>query len=637
MNAALRHRGPDDSGIWSDPAAGVAFGHRRLSIVDLSPQGHQPMLSADGRWVMTFNGEIYNHAELRAELEGEKRMPDGGWRGHSDTETLINAIAAWGLWNTLERSIGMFALAVWDRSERKLSLARDRFGEKPLYFGWVAGSFMFASELKAFRVRPGFDNPINRLALRALASRGYVPAPLSIHQGIFKLPPGSILEIDPSASACARADPPAEGSIKDGLRLTRYWDYATVVRGGLDHPIGCESEALELLEQSLGKSIRRQSVADVPVGAFLSGGIDSSTIVALYQKLSSTPVRSYTIGFEDAAYNEAHHAKSVAAALGTIHQEHYLTAREAQEIIPLLPSIYDEPFGDSSQIPTYLVSAFARKNVTVALSGDGGDELFAGYRRHFLGGRIWRHVRPFPLALRAPVANGLARLPASFWTRFAHFLGKSGGHWGGVIQDMLRSVGTACDFEGFFETFLDEWAFDPSPVPGTNGGSRFPFGLETAVPDVVRGMYCDSVAYLPDDILCKVDRASMAVSLETRTPFLDPEVATLAARIPLEMKIRGRSGKAILRKLLGRELPPSLFERPKDGFSIPVGDWLRGPLRPWAEELLSPRALAEGWFDVGAVRSRWKAHVEGTRDYSPSLWSALMFQAWLGEQRAEQT
>jgi asparagine synthase (glutamine-hydrolysing) len=633
MTAALRHRGPDDSGIWSDPAAGVAFGHRRLSILDLSPQGHQPMQSADGRFVITFNGEIYNHADLRDRLEQEDKVPEGGWRGHSDTETLVNAIAVWGLQTTLERCAGMFALGIWDRERRRLSLARDRFGEKPLYYGWVAGSLVFASELKAFRVRRGFDNPINRIALRAFASRGYVPAPFSIHEGIFKLPPGAMLEIEPAAASAPRREPPHEGSTEGGLRLTHYWDYSAAVRSGLDNPVCSEAEALGLLEEALEKSIRRQAVADVPVGAFLSGGIDSSTVVALYQKYSAAPVRSYTIGFEEAAYNEADHAKAVAAALGTIHHEHYLTAGQAQQIIPLLPSMYDEPFGDSSQIPTYLVSAFARQEVTVALTGDGGDELFAGYRRHFLGDRIWRHLQRFPFALRAPMASALAQLPTSFWTRFARLVGKTGGHWGGVIQDMLRSAGVSRDFDSFFATFLDEWAFDPSPVRGAEAVLGFPLDLGGPAPDAVRGMYCDAMAYLPDDILCKVDRASMAVSLEARVPFLDPEVVSVAARIPLTMKLQAKSGKLILRKLLGQELPTELFERPKGGFSVPVGEWLRGSLRPWAEELLSPAALADGWFDAGAVRMRWKAHLEGRRDYSPSLWSVLMFQAWLGDQR----
>jgi asparagine synthase (glutamine-hydrolysing) len=632
MTATLEHRGPDDGGIWFDDEAEIAFGHRRLSIVDLSPQGHQPMHSANGQLVITFNGEIYNHAELRSRLEQEDNVPAGGWRGHSDTETLVNAISVWGLRTTLERCIGMFAFGVWDRKTRRLTLARDRFGEKPLYYGWVAGGLSFASELKALRVQPGFDNALSRSAIGAFASRGYIPAPYSIHERIFKLPPGCILEVELAAAHRGRSEPPQEGKAESGLRLTRYWDYAAVIRGGLHDPVSSEAEALELLEEALGNSIKRQAVADVPVGAFLSGGIDSSAIVALYQKYSTASVRSYTIGFEDAAYNEADHAKAVAAALGTTHHEHYLTVRQAQEIIPLLPAMYDEPFGDSSQIPTYLVSDFARKEVTVALTGDGGDELFAGYRRHFLGERIWRHVQRFPFAVRAPIANFLAQLPTPFWTRFAHAMGKTGGHWGGVIQDMLRAAGTSREFESFFVSFLDEWAFETSPVPSAKPRPGFTFDVGESAPNIVRGMYCDATAYLPDDILCKVDRASMFVGLETRVPFLDPEVANVAARIPIAMKLRGKSGKLILRKLLGQELPRELFERPKGGFSIPVGEWLKGSLRPWAEELLTPKALADGWFATGAVQMRWQAHLAGQRDYAPSLWSVLMFQAWLREQ-----
>jgi asparagine synthase (glutamine-hydrolysing) len=632
MTRSLAHRGPDDAGVWIDEEAGVGLGHRRLSIVDLSAAGHQPMHSANGRFVLTYNAEIYNHAELRAELDSAGFTPEGGWRGHSDTETFLQGVVHWGLEATLGKAVGMFAFALWDRRERKLFLVRDRFGEKPLYYGWVGGDFVFGSELKALRARGGFDNPIDKTALAAFCSRGYVPAPLSIHQRIFKLEPGCILEVTPAACASPRDEAPKARETCGGIKLTRYWDYADVVRSGLDDQIEDEAEALQLLENALGHAVRGESVADVPVAAFLSGGIDSSTIVALYQKYSLVPVRSFTIGFHEAGFDEAEHARAVASHLGTIHEERYVTVEEARDVIPLLPTIYDEPFADASQIPTYLVSRFARDQVTVALTGDGGDELFAGYRRHHLAGGIWNRSRRLPASLRRG-GGSLASLPTAFWTKSARLLGKRGGHWGGVIQDQLRSAAAARSYDELYCSYLDEWAFQRSPVHAEMPG--FPLDLGRDAPDLVRSLYCDSVSYLPDDILCKVDRASMAVSLETRVPFLDHRVAEVAARIPLRMKIRGKEGKLILKQLLARELPRTLFERPKAGFSVPVGEWIRGTLRPWAEELLDPKSLSgEGWFDVNAIQKRWREHAAGIRDHTPSLWSILMFQSWLREQES---
>lgn len=636
MIGPIAHRGPDDEGVWTDDEAGVGLGHRRLSIVDLSTAGHQPMHSADGRLVLTYNGEIYNHAEIRAELDAAGLTPPGGWRGHSDTETILQAFASWGLERTLKRCVGMFAFALWDRSTRKLFLARDRFGEKPLYYGWAGGDFLFGSELKALRALGTLDNAIDRRALAALAARCYIPAPLSIYRRIFKLQPGCILEVTPAACAGPLDEPPQVGERSGETRLSRYWDYADVVRRGLADPIAGESEALDELEAALGAAVRGQSVADVPVGAFLSGGIDSSLLVALYQKYSAMPVRSFTIGFHEAGYNEAEHAKAVAEHLGTVHQERYVTVEEARDVIPQLPTMYDEPFADSSQIPTFLVSRFAREQVTVALSGDGGDELFAGYRRHYVADRIWKVARQLPLAVRSPAGGALARVPAPLWNALVRLSGKRGNHWGSRVQATLRSAGTAKSFDDLFRTYLDEWKFEGSPVetdgPGDPG---FPLEVGAAAPDLVRALYCDAMSYLPDDILCKVDRASMAVSLETRAPFLDHRVAEVAARIPLSMKMQGGAGKVILRKLLGRELPRELFERPKAGFCVPVGEWIRGALRHWAEELLDPKALSgEGWFDVAAVRNRWREHLAGIRDHTPSLWSILMFQAWLREQRS---
>ena len=621
MAGIIVHRGPDDQGFLIDDSAGIGFAHRRLAIVDLSPQGHQPMESQCGRYVLSYNGEIYNHGQLRTELGNGVN-----WRGHSDTETLIEAIAAWGLESALQRSVGMFALSLWDRHERLLHLARDRFGEKPLYYGWSGSDFVFASELKAIRVHPRFDNAISQRALGLFAARTHVPAPLSIYERLFKLPPGCILTVARDAASSPRSEPPAEGRSEGGISLKRYWSYRDVVLGGLADPITDEGEALERLEQVLADAIKGQSVADVPVGAFLSGGVDSSTIVALYQKYSPIPVRTFTIGFEETRYNEAEHAKAVARQLGTVHSERYVTVKEARDVIPMLPAMYDEPFADSSQIPTHLVSRFAREQVTVALSGDGGDELFAGYNRHFMAPQLWQRVQKLPRALRGLIGTPLGKLPPSFWTALP---GSHAPNFGAKVQKALRVAGSARGFHDVYRGFLDEWALESSPVIGAQPQNGFDMDFAGGTPDALRTMYCDAVTYLPDDILTKVDRASMAVSLETRVPFLDHRVAELAAHIPLSMKIRGGKGKHILRELLHREAPAALFDRPKAGFAVPVGEWIKGPLRPWAEDLLDRDRLSrEGCFDGQVVDRRWRQHLSGRRDSTAAIWAVLMFQAW---------
>jgi asparagine synthase (glutamine-hydrolysing) len=643
MTDPIAHRGPDDQGVWIDAEAGVGLGHRRLSIVDLSPLGHQPMRSNDGRWVLSYNGEIYNHLDLRRDLDAAGGGPAGNglpWRGHSDTETLIECIAAWGLRETLARSVGMFALALWDKKERRLHLARDRFGEKPLYYGWTGGDFVFGSELKAIRSHPRFDNEIDRRAVRLLAARAYIPAPLSIYQRIYKLEPGCILGVGPEVVASPHDEAPSPDRPADGVALERYWSYREVVRAGLNDPIADEEDALERLEDVLAAAIEGQAVADVPVGAFLSGGIDSSTVVALYRKHTSGTVRTFSIGFEEAAFNEANWAKEVAAHLGTEHHERYVTVKETRDVIPLLPGMYDEPFADSSQIPTHLVSKFAREQVTVALSGDGGDELFGGYNRHFMAPKLWDRMQRVPGPVRQLVGTPLSRLPAGTWNGLARFIPglERRPHFGSKVQKGLRLMGGARRFDDIYNSFLDEWSFEPSPVPTASMAANdllFDMDVAPGAPDAVRMMYCDAVSYLPDDILCKVDRAAMAVSLETRVPFLDHRVAELAAHIPAAMKIHGGKGKQILRKLLYRNAPEKLFDRPKAGFGIPVGEWMRGPLRPWAEELLEPTRLrAQGFFDAEAVRKRWSQHLRKERDATPALWAVLMFQAWLEAQPA---
>jgi asparagine synthase (glutamine-hydrolysing) len=631
----LTHRGPDDRGTWTDPEARVAFGHRRLAIVDLSPLGRQPMFSSNGRWVITYNGEIYNHRQLRRRLEAENAAPVGGWRGHSDTETLVEAIAAWGLDAALEHAVGMFAFGLWDRKDRKLYLARDRFGEKPLYYGWVGGDFVFGSELKALTAHPRFDNDLSREALATFASRTYVPAPLSIYKRIFKLAQGCILEIAASAPETPRDVAAAEGQSEGALRLRRYWSYGEVLASGLANPIADEQVALEELEKALARSIAGQSMADVPVGAFLSGGIDSSTVVALYQKYSSLPVRSFTIGFDDAHFDEASYAAEVAKHLGTVHHEHYVSAKEAAGVIPRLPTMFDEPFGDSSAIPTFLVSRFARQHVTVVLSGDGGDELFAGYRRHWQALALWNNLRHIPGGARRAGAAAIGRIPFKFWTGVDSLVGTSRRRpFSGKIMKGLRVGASVGSFDELYASYLDQWALEPSPLIGTQSPAPFALDPGFAAPDATRMTYCDALNYLPDDILCKVDRASMAVSLESRVPFLDHRVAEVAARIPMSMKLRGNGGKWIVKQLLGRHVPTDLFDRPKSGFSMPIADWLRGDLRDWAEDLLdASRMRQEGWFDAARIHERWQDTLTGRRNASGSIWSILIFQGWL---RSEQ-
>lgn len=636
LTDSLAHRGPDSRGTWVDRELGIGLGHRRLAIVDLSPNGSQPMISSDGRWVITFNGEIYNHQDLRSELEAAHAGPQGGWRGHSDTETLVEAIAAWGVDATLSRATGMFAFGLWDRADRTLRLARDRFGEKPLYYGWVGGDFLFASELTTLTRHPGFDNEISREALAVFASRTYVPAPLSIYRRIFKLPPATVLEVAMGAPDAPADESPAIGTGAGPLRLRSYWSYGEVLAQGLRDPITDERSALEALEEALARSIRSQSIADVPVGVFLSGGIDSSNVAALYQRHSSVPVRSFTIGFEDSDFNEANHARTVAQHLGTIHEEKYVTVKDAIAVIPRLPQMFGEPFGDASAIPTFLVSAFARRQVKVVLSGDGGDELFAGYRRHLEALRLWATLRPIPRWARSAAAGAVGHVPFGIWTHLDSLLGRSRrSPLAGKVQKGLRVAAAARAFDELYAAYLDQWPLDGPPVTGA-GGSRPGFPLDPGfdASNAVRMTYCDAVAYLPDDILCKVDRASMAVGLETRVPFLDHRVAEVAARVPMSMKLHGQTGKWILRRMLARQLPEALFDRPKCGFSLPLGDWLRGELRDWAEDLLDPsRMRQEGFFDARRVQEQWQANLAKRRNASSAIWSILMFQEWLRSAR----
>lgn len=637
MNQALFHRGPDDGGDWSDPQAGVALMHRRLAIIDLSPAGRQPMASHCGRYVLVFNGEIYNHLELRETLTGEGWGE--AWRGHSDTETLLACFACWGVKQTLVRTVGMFALALWDRSERRLHLARDRFGEKPLYYGWSRGAFLFGSELAALRKYPGFDNPVDRQVVSLYLQYSCVPAPYGIYQNTFKLEPGCWLSVELPDSVSAPGGPPFAPFRERTFAIERYWSFEAVIHSGRASLMVDERDAIDQLEHALMRSVRQQSVADVALGAFLSGGIDSSTIAALMQRQSTRPIKTFTIGFADAAYDEAPHAKAVAQYLGTDHTELYVTAEETLGVIPGLPQLYSEPFADASQIPTFLVAKMARRQVTVALSGDAGDEVFGGYTRYLWAKKIWSRVGWLPFPARRAMGHLIQRLPASFLNSLGRRLPgfRSVRQLGDKAHKLAHRLDRVDSIEALYSSLVTQW---PAADKIVVGASPLRLLLDQAISPDLRlepehqMMAWDTLSYLPDDILQKVDRAAMGVSLETRVPFLDHRVVELAWRMPLSYKIRNGEGKSILRRVLHRHVPAGLVERPKAGFGIPVGDWLRGPLREWAEPLLDEARLRqEGWLDVTMVRTVWGQHARGTCDWTARIWTVLMFQAWLDQQK----
>ena len=620
MLDAIVHRGPDDSGVWLDSAAGVALGHRRLAIVDLSPAGHQPMHSVCRRWVIVFNGEIYNHETLRRDLEANGWKE--GWRGHSDTEVLLAAISMYGVTVALEKCVGMFAFALWDRMERTLILARDRLGEKPLYYGWLGNIFLFASDLAALYCHPQWKGEINRGALALLMRHNYIPAPYSIFSNISKLQPGRILRL-------------AHGS-KD-IKIDSYWNAAQKITE-IQPFEGTPEQAVDRLEALLKQSIAGQMTADVPLGAFLSGGIDSSTVVALMQSLSPRPVNTFTIGFHEEGYNEAKHAKAVASHLGTDHHELYVSSSDALKVIPQLPSIYSEPFSDSSQIPTFLVSRLARQSVTVSLSGDGGDELFAGYSRYAFSDKIWSRLSRVPETLRNSLAKGIQALPTQSWNTILSPLLKitPAKYRFTNPGDKLHKFANVLSLnteESIYRHLISHWQTPTDLVLGSLEPLTMLTGLETypSLPNFIRRMmYLDTISYLPDDILTKVDRASMGVSLEARVPLLDHRLVEFAMSLPMDLLRRDGLSKWPLRQVLYRHVPRSIIERPKMGFGVPMDSWLRGPLREWGESLLEKKRLdSEGYFNSDMVRSTWEEHQSGKRNWQYLLWDVLSFQAWL--------
>lgn len=601
---SLSHRGPDDNGFWYDEIDGISLLHTRLSIVDLSDAGHQPMQSACDRYIIAFNGEIYNHNKLRQKLKQQNQAPV--WHGDSDTETLLACFSAWGIEQTLQETVGMFALALWDKQKKVLTLARDRFGEKPLYWGWNNGTLLFGSELKALKAFPEFDAQVDRNALALLLQYNYIPAPHSIYQGIEKLKAGHYVQI-------------RQGQSRVAVKPLPFWSFKQAVEQGIQNPFaGSDQQAVDELQNRLSTSIKDQMLADVPLGAFLSGGVDSSTVVALMQKQTTQPVKTFAIGFNEPGYNEAQYAKEVAQHLGTDHTELYVGSDDALALVPQLANIYCEPFADSSQLPTYLVSKMAKEHVTVSLSGDGGDELFGGYNPYQFAPNIWSKIKLLPLPLRKLACSVLAGLPLP-----------------DKLQKLL-SVFPAKDQQSFYRLMMSHWITPTNIVKG----SSVPSVLLNSPQDWPKTdsfehwmMAMDAGQYMSDDILVKVDRAAMANSLETRVPLLDHRVFEFAWQLPLHMKIRNGVGKWALREVLYRHVPKSMIERPKKGFSIPLAQWLRGPLRDWAENLLSEKRLInEGYFNPKPIRKAWEQHITGKADNALKLWSILMFQAWLEKQ-----
>jgi asparagine synthase (glutamine-hydrolysing) len=628
MAEVLRHRGPDDQGVWADAKAGVALGHRRLSILDLSTAGHQPMFSPTGRFVIVYNGEIYNCEELRQDLLSEN--PNLRFRGHSDTEVMLTAFEQWGVESSLERMNGMFAFALWDQQDQVLSLARDRFGEKPLYYGWAGQNFLFGSELKSLRIHWAFDAEINRNALADYLRFNCIPSPETIYHKVQKLSPASLLRFSGGE-----------------VQIKSYWSLRACVQRAISKPFrGSAGDACNELDHLLRDAVKLRMHADVPLGAFLSGGIDSSVLVALMQAQTTKPVRTFSIGFDDPAYDESQDARAIAEHLGTEHTELYVTCDQAIDIVSRLPEIYDEPFSDSSQIPTLLVSQLTRRHVTVSLSGDGGDEIFGGYNRYIWGGKLWDRFSRVPLFLRRTLAATISTVDPQTWDAVFEHAGpvlpknwhaRMPGYKVHKLAGLLRST----DAHNMYARMSSHWFNPESVVLGTAvrtsmhpmNGEWLEFGNFGQ-----QAMYLDTTSYLPNDILVKLDRATMVFGLEGRAPFLDPRILEFAWSLPREMKVQQNEGKWILRQILDRYVPRQLVDRPKMGFGIPLDSWLRGPMRDWAEALLDEHRLRhEGFFNPEAVRQKWNQHISGHGAWQYHLWDILMFQLWLQHQKSGQS
>ncbi len=632
MNAAIFHRGPDSSGVWCDEHVGFGLGHQRLSIIDLSPAGRQPMVSACGRYVLAFNGEIYNHRALRAELEA-RCSQSLEWRGHSDTETLLMAFALQGVEATLRYASGMFALALWDRDEQCLILARDRFGEKPLYYGWVSGGFAFASELKALRCAPGFQRELDTSVVEQYLRYGCVGAERSIFRDVFKLPPGTSLTVSLNQLVSgARPEPVA------------WWSAASVAAEGLATR-GDHAATSEELESVLHGAVGRMMESDVPLGAFLSGGVDSSLVVALMQGQASRPVKTFSVGFDDPRYDESSHAAAVAAHLGTEHTTLRATAKMALDLVPRLPHLYDEPFADSSQLPTCLVASLTREHVTVALSGDGGDELFGGYNRHLWGPRVWSRVSRLPLASRRALASLIRCVSSGGYDRLMALAGQvlPSRFQVRTVGEKLYKLADVLACESFATLYSDLASMSRHPASFLtaeySGAAVGPLPVDLdGMSQTEWMMLMDTLTYMVDDVLVKVDRASMASSLEVRAPFLDPEVFKAAWQLPTDMRVSQGEGKRVLRDILYRHVPRTLIERPKMGFAVPLDEWLRGPLREWAESLLTPASLSSlPMLDAKGVQQCWQKHLQGKGHFAQQLWALLQLLAWVQEWKPKVT
>tara|TARA_B110000879_G_scaffold213019_1_gene313015 strand:- start:121 stop:2121 length:2001 start_codon:yes stop_codon:yes gene_type:complete len=643
MTQALEHRGPDAKGEWVNANNTVYFGHRRLSILDLSSAGHQPMLSQTGRYVISYNGEIYNHIQLRQEMKLLEAGKNIKWNGSSDTETLLACFEIWGIEKSLNKLKGMFAIALWDSKEEILHLIRDRFGEKPLYYGWSSNSqknhFAFASELKSIKENSNFKNNISRYAIGLFIKYSYVPAPLSIYENIFKLEAGSRLSIKKDYKLIKNGDSTPANC--DNFKIEKWWNLKKIVERSVSNKINDKEEAIRKTEKALNSSVLNQSISDVPLGSFLSGGVDSSLISALMQKNSMKKIKTFTVGFENKDYDESSHARSVASYIGSDHTEMFVSEREAQQVIPNLCNIYDEPFADSSQVPTYLLCKAAKKEVTVALSGDAGDEIFGGYNRYIWTQKIWNNLSVIPYPLRnflSKSALKISELSLSKLDAIIHV--KRSGQ---KIHKLAKSIENINSNHDLFKNIISEFKKPSLIVKEFNDGffeESFKGFSEENLPSVLKGdsqhsmMFFDTKNYLSDDILCKVDRAAMSNSLETRVPFLDNDLVELAWQLPVDMKIQGGTGKKILREILYKYVPRDLIERPKVGFSIPLDDWLRGPLREWAESLLNvDRIEQEGYFYSEPIEIMWREHIEKKYNHSSGLWNILIFQSWLEEHK----